>query len=182
MLIIGLDQSTTAVGYSIFKDGKLIDYGLIKPKSSKKTLCVNIAPSPHLYSITMPEEEYGTTLLRISAISDVLSHLFNRYNPDVVYFEEIYENRNPKGFRSLARLQGFIACLCWQKEIRYCIKEESTWISYWGTYSKEVKRPERKADIMKKINDLYGLDITIDDISDSIAIGAYAVSVEEKGE
>ena len=182
MLIIGLDQSTTAVGYSIFKDGELIDYGLIKPKSSKKTLCVNIAPSPHLYSITMPEEEYGTTLLRISAISDVLSHLFNRYNPDVVYFEEIYENRNPKGFRSLARLQGFIACLCWQKAIRYCIVEENKWISYWGTYSREIKRPERKADIMKKINDLYGLDITTDDISDSIAIGAYAVSVEEKGE
>ncbi len=182
MLIIGIDQSSTSCGYSVFKDGELIDYGLIKPKSSKKVQYVDIERSPHLYTITMPEEEYGTTLLRISAISDVLDSLLNRYNPDVVYFEEIYENRNPKGFRSLARLQGFIACICWQKAIRYCIVEENKWINYWGTYNREIKRPERKADIMKKINDLYGLDITIDDISDSIAIGAYAVSVEEKGE
>ena len=30
-VIMSLDQSSTATAYSIMQDGKLIDYGLIKP-------------------------------------------------------------------------------------------------------------------------------------------------------
>ena len=41
-----------------------------------------------------------------------------------------------------------------------------------------MSRPERKADIMQKINDLYGLDIKTDDLSDAIAIGTYAIRTE----
>lgn len=31
---------------------------------------------------------------------------------------------------------------------------------------------------MKKINDLYGLDIKVDDVSDAISIGTYAIEKE----
>lgn len=182
MRIISLDQSSTACGVAGFVDGKPSYYTLIKPKSSKRATETRVESEPHLTSIVMPEEEYGTTLLRITAIVDQLEILFESTKPDVVYFEEIFENGNPKGFRSLARLQGFIAYLCHKLDIRYVIVEESKWANGIATYGRGVKRPERKADINKRMNDLYGLEIKSDDITDALAIGTYAVSIEEKGE
>lgn len=180
MKLIALDQSSTATGISVFIDGSLVDYALIKPKASKKVGKITVQQSDHLYEILMPEEMYDTTLLRISAIVDVLDGIFDQEEPDVCYFEEIYQCRNVSGFRSLARLQGFIAHLCHSYDIRYRIVEESKWINHHGTYDSKVKRDERKADIMKKMNEKYGLTITVDDISDSIALGDYAVAQEEK--
>ena len=182
MKIIALDQSSTATGISMFVDGKLVKYCLIKPKVSKKvdSLVREYDKNTHIYALKMPEEMYGITLLRITAITDLLENIFRNERPDVVYFEDIFENRNPKGFKSLARLQGFIAHICHSLNIRYEIVEESKWISSWGTYSQKTKREMRKADIMQKVNDLYGLDITIDDLSDSIGIGKYAIENENE--
>ena len=181
--ILSVDQSSTSTGVSLFVDGKLIDYWLIKPKSSKRADEIWISEEPHLITISMPEEQYGTTLLRTTVITDQIERIIEQYAVDVVYFEEIFMNTaNPKSFRSLARLQGFIAHLCHKHNIRYVIVEESKWINHIGTYGRGVTRPERKADIMKKMNDLYGLEIKSDDITDALAIGTYAVSIEEKGE
>ena len=55
----------------------------------------------------------------------------------------------------------------------YDIILETTWITAFGTYGKNVKREERKADVMAKVNEMYGLDITVDDISDAIGIAYY---------
>lgn len=178
MRVIGLDQSTSATGVSIFIDNKLVDYILIKPKISKKVNSAIVENKPHLCNIKMPEEMYGTTLLRTTVISDEIEKLIEGFDPDVVYFEEIFENANPRGFRSLARLQGFICHICHKHNVRYVIVEESKWIKTFGTYTREMSRPERKADIMQKINDLYGLDIKTDDLSDAIAIGTYAIRTE----
>lgn len=182
MKIVALDQSSTATGVSIFVDGKLIKYCLIKPKVSKKvnSLVKEYDKDTHIYSLKMPEEMYGVTLLRITAITDLLEGIFKKEKPDIVYFEDIFENRNPKGFKSLARLQGFIAHLCHLLDIPYKIVEESKWISSWGKYSNKTKREVRKAEVMQKVNDLYGLNITVDDLSDSIGIGKYAIENEKE--
>ena len=181
--ILSADQSSTSTGISLFVDGELVDYWLIKPKSSKRANEIYIETTPHLISITMPEKQYDTTLLRTTVITDEIEKLIEQYAIDVVYFEEIFMNKaNPKSFRSLARLQGFISHVCWKHKVRYVIVEESKWINYIGKYGRGVARSERKADVMKKMNDLYGLEIKVDDISDSLAIGTYAVALEEKGE
>lgn len=180
MRIIGIDQSSSATGVSLFVDGKLADYTLIKPKSSKKAESVAVDYAPHLTAITMPEADYGLTLLRISAIVDEIEKILITTSPDVVYFEEIFNASNIAGFRSLARLQGFIAHTCWKLGIRYVIVEENKWINSIATYGRDVKRPERKADIMRRMNDLYGLDINVDDVSDAIAIGTYALKAEKE--
>lgn len=181
MRIIGVDQSSTGTGLSFFVNSKLKDYKLIKPKSSKRTDKIYTEELDHTIGIIMPEEMYSTTLLRITAIVDQLEQLFEQFKPDVVYFEEIFvanKVQNISGFRSLARLQGFIAHCCWKHKIPYVIVEENKWINSFGTYSSDMKRPERKADIMQKMNKKYSLDIKTDDISDAIAIGDYAVRQE----
>ena len=187
MKIIALDQSTTATGVAIFNDGELVTYALIKPKSSKraKELVREYDIDKHTYFLTMPEELYGITIMRSSYITDTLELIFDKEKPDMVYFEEVFENknpkaRNPKGTKSLARLQGFIAHLCYKQNIPYEIVEENKWITAWGKYSNRMKREERKADIMTKVNDLYNLNITINDISDAIGIGRYGVLQNEK--
>lgn len=187
MTIIGIDQSTLSTAYSALKDGEIIDYGLIKPKSSKRATEVTIKEEPHLITITMPEEQFDTTLLRTSYICDVAKKLIKKVNPDRVAFEEIYvaPSYNPitkrvdysrvniSGFRSLGRLQGQLSRILWEMEIPYDIYLETTWITAFGTYGKNVKREERKADVMAKVNEMYGLDITVDDISDAIGIAYY---------
>lgn len=180
MRIIGVDQSTSATGVSFFVDNELADYVLIKPKVSKKVNNIEIENKPHFCSIKMPEEMYGITLLRTTVISDELEKLIEAFDPDVVYFEEIFENANPRGFRSLARLQGFICHICHKHNVRYVIVEESKWISCFGSYGRGVTRSGRKADIMQKMNDLYGLDIKTDDVSDALAIGTYAMKIEKE--
>lgn len=187
MKILALDQSSTATAYSVMKDGELIDYGLIKPKSSKRVTEVAIIEEPHLITITMPEEEYDTTLLRISYICDVVKKLVKKTKPNHVAFEEIYvapsfnpvtkrmdySRVNISGFRSLSRLQGQLSRILWELQIHYDIILETTWITAFGTYGKNIKREERKADVMAKVNEMYGLDITVDDISDAIGIAYY---------
>lgn len=187
MKILALDQSSTATAYSIMQDGKLIDYGLIKPKSSKRVAGVTIKEEPHLITITMPEEEYDTTLLRISYICDMVKKLIKKTKPNRVAFEEIYvapsfnpitkrmdySRVNISGFRSLSRLQGQLSRILWESEIPYDIILEQTWITAFGKYNSKIKREERKADVMAKVNEMYGLDITVDDISDAIGIAYY---------
>lgn len=187
MKILALDQSSTATAYSVMKDGKLIDYGLIKPKSSKRATEVTIKEESHLITITMPEEEYDTTLLRISYICDAVKKLIKKTKPNHVAFEEIYvaPSYNPvtkrmdysrvniSGFRSLSRLQGQLSRILWEMKIPYGIILETAWITAFGTYSKNIKREERKADVMAKVNEMYGLNITVDDISDAIGIAYY---------
>jgi hypothetical protein len=84
-----------------------------------------------------------------------------------------YSRVNISGFRSLSRLQGQISRILWELQIPYDIILETTWITAFGTYSKNIKREERKADVMAKVNEMYGLDITVDDISDAIGIAYY---------
>lgn len=187
MKIISFDQSSTATGYAIFNNGKLVDYGLIKPKSSKRVKEVEIKSEPHLITITMPEEQHNTTLLRISYICDVAKELIKKTKPHKIYFEEIYMGRgkfgysqnNISGFRSLSRLQGQLSRICWELKVPYEIVLESQWISFYGKYSKDIKRTERKNDTMKKINSLYGLSISKDDISDAIAMGHAMINKED---
>ncbi len=182
MTIIALDQSTTATGLSVFENGELVNYYLIKPKKKKRIDEVSYVydKTKRTLFIDMPEWKYEITLLRTTLITDIIEKELRKIAPDVVYFEEIFENGNPKGYKSLGRLQGFIAHLCHTLNIPYKIIEESKWINTWGTYDRTIKRPERKKDIMKKVNDYYGLDITVDDLSDSIALGRYATEIEKE--
>ena len=189
MKILALDQSTKVAAYAVMKDGKLLDYGIIQTKSStsksvKETI---IMEEPHLITIKMPEEEYNTTLLRISYICDEVKKLIKKVKPNHVAFEEIYmqQKYNPytkkkdytatniSGFRSSSRCQGQLSRILWEMKIPYDIILETTWITAFGKYSSTIKREERKADVMAKVNEMYGLDITVDDISDAIGIAYY---------
>ena len=117
----------------------------------------------------------------------MVKKLVKKIKPNHVAFEEIYvapsfnpvtkrmdySRVNISGFRSLSRLQGQLSRILWEMKIPYDIILETTWITAFGTYGKNIKREERKADVMAKVNEMYGLNITVDDISDAIGIAYY---------
>lgn len=187
MKVLALDQSSRNTAFAIMEDGKLLDYGLIRTKLSKRVNKVKIEEASHLITITMPEDDYNTTLLRISYICDVVKKIIKEIKPTRVAFEDIYISKafnpmtkrmdysqaNISGFRSLGRLQGQLSRILWEMKMPYDIILEQTWITAFGTYNNNIKRDERKKDIMDKINSMFGLDITVDDISDAIGIAFY---------
>lgn len=187
MKILALDQSTKVAAYSVMKDGTLLDYGLIQTKMSKRVTETKVEEEPHLITITMPEEEYDTTLLRISYICDEVKKLIKKIKPNRVAFEEIYiaktynpalkrmdySKANISGFRSLGRCQGQLSRILWEMKIPYEIILETSWITAFGTYDNKTKREDRKADVMAKVNAMFGLDISVDDVSDAIGIAYY---------
>lgn len=181
MIIIGLDQSTSSTGLSVFDDGELIYYELIEMKktTSKKITDMVLKEEENLYQVTIPEIIYKNILNRICIISDRIECIIDKYKPDVVYIEDIFSSQNIQSEFSLARLQGFVLHTCHKKSIPVEIVAENTWINYWGKYDKKVKRPERKKDIMRKVNEWYNLSLIVNDVSDAIAIGRYAISINK---
>lgn len=187
MIIIGLDQSSSSTGLSVFDNEELIYYEHIEMKktTSKKITDMVLKEEEHLYQTTMPEIIYKDILSRICIISDRIEYLIDKYKPNIVYMEDIFSSQNVQSEFNLARLQGFVLHICHKKTIPLEIVAENTWINHWGKYDRTIKRPERKKDIMRKVNEWYGLSLTVNDVSDAIAIGRYAVSIEElkfKGE
>lgn len=181
MRIIGIDQSSSSTGISVFDDEELIYYELIEMKktTNKKITDLILKEEEHLYQVTIPEILYKDILGRICIISDRIEFLINEYKPDKVYIEDIFASRNKKSEFDLARLQGFILHACHNKSLSCKIVPENKWINHWGKYDSKVKRPERKKDIMQKVNGWYNLSLTVNDISDAIAIGRYAISIEK---
>lgn len=181
MIILSTDQSSSSTGLSVFDDGELIYYELIEMKktTSKKITDMVLKEEEHLYQVTMPEIIYKNILNRICIVSDRIEYLIDKYRPDMIYMEDIFSSQNVKSEFNLARLQGFVLHICHKKVIPIKIVAENTWINHWGKYDKTIKRPERKKDIMRKVNEWYDLSLTVNDVSDAIAIGRYAVSLEE---
>lgn len=181
MRIIGIDQSSSSTGISVFDDEELIYYELIEMKktTSKKITDLILKEEEHLYQVTIPEILYKDILGRICIISDRIEFLIDKYKPDAIYMEDIFSSQNVKSEFNLARLQGFVLHICHKKAIPIKIVAENTWINHWGKYDKTIKRPERKNDIMQKVNGWYNLSLTVNDVSDAIAIGRYAVSIEK---
>lgn len=169
------------MGIGIFTNGELTDYALIEPKKSRKVteLVYKYDSDKHAHYLTMSEEMYKDIEYRITVIVDTFTIIFEKEKPDIIYLENVYQSKNAKSVIDLARLQGFIMHLCHINNTPYVIVEENKWICKWGKYGR-IKRKERKKDIMQKVNEMYNLNITKDDISDAIGIGRYAIAQEEK--
>ena len=80
--VIGLDTSSFSTGYSVFNDGKLVSYGLIKP------------PKKYI----MPRRLYHFSL--------ELQLLLNEHSPDEIVIEDLKHRRNVKVVNTLASFIG----------------------------------------------------------------------------
>lgn len=160
-IILALDQSTRASGWSIFIDNKLKDYGswsIEKNLSLEKRL-----------------------LLIINNIQDII----NKYNPNIIYIENIQLQKDESynigvdTFQKLAQLQGAIILLCSYNNIEYHLVYPSEWRKSCNFLKgNDKKRQSQKKIAQEYVRQQYNVDCTEDE-ADAICIGIHAISREE---
>lgn len=149
MTILSLDISTTSTGYAVFKDQKLISYGVIAPA--------------------------GKTLTRIEKIADEVNLLMLEHEPDIIYAEEpepAFVKNNIDVYRKLTFTHGAIAIVLnhYNKEMKLC--SSSHWRKHVGIKTgRGITRAQLKPIDVAKANELFNLNLKNDDIADAILIG-----------
>ena len=161
-MILSLDCSTTAIGWSVFEDDKLIEYGRLTP--SEKGL------------------EWRD---RVHNLLPQLEQLIKKYKPTKIYQENV-----PMGgsggnitLSELFYVQGVFSVI----EKKYCDVEYidvGTWRKNIGINSgKDQRRNVKKIKSIEKANELFNLNLPLeftsggnykengsDDMSDSILL------------
>lgn len=153
-IVLALDPSTKATGWSIFKNGELADYGCITASSS------------NLFN-------------RIDKIINELKEVIEKYNPNKVVLESVIPadvRHNDNVFSALKYLQGYILhTLNDYKITDYEFYTSSEWRSRCGIKTGAgVKRESLKLKDIAFVKKNYNINVN-DDIADSICIN-YAYS------
>lgn len=158
MIILALDQSTRISGWSVFEDKELKDFG----------------------HWTETSDQIGKRILNIS---NHIKDLINKYDPDLVVFENIQlQNRNVgvDTFQKLAWVQGAIISVLEEWDVKYKIIYASEWRKSCDFLKGNDKhRNEQKKIAQRWVKDTYNLKCTQDE-ADAICIGVHATLQSEE--
>lgn len=154
MRILSLDQSTKITGYAIFDDNKYICSGKITSDDKNPIERINIMVSG-------------------------IDGLIQKYNPDLVLFEDVQFQKNYRSFQLLSQLQGAIIYLLCVKNIAFQIISVNTWRKRLGFTAR--KRVEQKQEAINYIMDNFGIKCD-DDEAEAICIGIGGGYLNERQE
>lgn len=154
--VLALDQSTTATGWSLFKDERLVDYGVFKPAGDRDK--------------------------RINDMKSWLEHKIEELSLDVdlelaLVLEDIQMQQNVETFKVLAHLQGVLINVGYRMEKLGKIKGTSIYFaSEWKATCKIAGKlsKEQKKNAQKHIADKYKVKVT-QDTCDAICLGEHHI-------
>jgi len=168
-ILLSLDLSSYSSGWSVFKDGKLIDYGYIyQPKSEKW--------------------DVG----RINYMKNEIQKIIEDYGINCVAMEDVIL-KNKYTLYVLSKLQGVIADLLYSQDIRFMLINPLEWKTDLNinrmTSSSFDSRIQSKEKTVKCINKDFKLDLEkefsnspkdlsepcVYDVCDSIGLGSCAL-------
>ena len=156
-IVLSLDASTKSTGWAIFKNEKMIAYGII------------VAGDPNVH-------------IRIDHIAKEIKKIIIEYQPDEVILEDVILSdvkNNNNVFKALMYLQGFIVHVLEFYGVKYSFFVASHWRKICGIRTgAQVKRTELKNKSIAFVKKHYNIDVN-DDIADAICIG-YAKINEDK--
>lgn len=156
MKLLALDQATVVTGWSVFDNGKLIDYGKFKAEH-----------------INMGD--------RLFYIREQIKQLIAKYNIDEVVFEDIQlqssVGNNVDTFKKLAEVFGNVDELCTELKLPHSALLASSWKSTLGIKGKD--RAAQKKAAQDWVINAYGIKPTQDEC-DSICIGVAHIRKAEK--
>ena len=122
-------------------------------------------------------KDFGETIdynYRINEIKNYMIELINKYNPELVCFENVQFQFNKDAYKKISSLQGVLVDYCISNNILFEIVSVNTWRSFHGITGK--KKVELKQAAIDKVNSLYDIDVENDDVAEAICIGNYAVN------
>ncbi len=146
-----LDQATKITGYSIYINGKLDKYGIIK-------------------------SHYDNVNDRINEISKNVEELIKKYSIKNITFEDIYLDNNLTVFKHLALLLGVLINVAIKNNCNYTTINILEWKEHYGIH-KLGNRDLGKEFGKKVVLENLGISV-IDDVSDSILMGYYILNKE----
>lgn len=158
MIYLGADLSTTSSGIGIFDDEKLIHYECISPKLNKKTPFVGNT------------EDWE---IRIYSMSKRLNEIFNEYDIEEAYCEDIPLKDGKPTIKKLGAIRGAFLSICAIHNTKINPRQVSDWRQDAGFFDgtqKGMTRDEMKKKAIEEVNRLFGIDEN-DDISEGILIG-----------
>lgn len=146
--ILVLDQATIKTGYSVYNGNKLIKYGLIDFSDN------------------------DCFFRRINLMNKSIYNLIEKYSIKLVVIEDIFLGKNVDTFMKLSSIRALITNTCIDNNIDIRIIKSSSWKSYVNI----VPKIDQKLQSKNKVKELFGLNISDDNICDSILIGHYVIN------
>lgn len=149
MVVAGIDASTTATGVTLMRDGEIIYHTLIKISAYKE------------------KDAEKRIKMMLKSICEIL----DQYELDAVYMEKaICKGGNVDVTIKLAYLSGGMDLYCIQRDIEFHNPLPSAWRKVVGiSQGRGVKRETQKAEAIKAVKDIYGIDEG-DDVAESVLI------------
>ena len=179
MTYLSIDASTTCIGWAVFEDDNLLDYGRLEPLKN------------------------GLDWIdRVHNLLLQLEQLILKYKPNKIYQEDVPMGGSG-GVLILSQL-NFLKGASFVIEKKYCDNIEYIGVGTWRKAigindGKDQRRDAKKIKSIEKANELFNLDLPItytsggnyksmgiDDLSDAILLGAstrdkYKVKVRSFG-
>ena len=168
-MILTLDCSTNKTGFGIFKDDKLVEYGIFNTNSEE-------------------------TKDKMKEIYNWISSLINKHNIQHIVFEDVpvSKHKNLHVGKTLSVLQGVILTVCFEYNIESTLYSPTSWRSIVGTYDgtrEGTKREIQKQKAVEIVNKKFKLDlkyylrdtkynISDDDVAEAILLGVAYLSEE----
>lgn len=144
--IIAIDQASQKLGISVYDDGKLVYY--------------------HLVEVT------GTVPTRLLKIYNFMKQVvISEWHPNYLVFEDIQYQDNALTHKILGMVMGICILAAEQAQIEHTEIFNKVWQSEFNIGGSN--RVAQKTNVIKKVKELYGLDVT-DDVADAILMGRYA--------
>lgn len=148
--LVGMDSSSKSSGMSIWEDGILKEYKIVKCDEK--------------------DMEH-----RFNHMSLSLWNELENCKPSVLYMEETVVVRNPQVQRFLTRLQGVVYSWCMLNNCEFNTIRPTQWRKLAGINNSKKKRPELKLEAINLVKEKYKIEAN-DDVAEAILIGEAALN------
>ena len=146
--LLALDLATITSGYSVFYDDKLIESGTLKVKGDLED--------------------------RLIFMKKEIIKVCNKHNINAIISEQEQIHKAGATTNVLCKQSGVLRCTSDDMGIPYVFVPINTWRIAVGI-KHNMKRDLQKAEAIKKVKELYGVETKSDDEAEAILIGNYAV-------
>lgn len=138
MVGMGIDASTSCIGWSIFINDKLINHG----------------------KITAPKEDCDGWRERVQQLIPQLQAIIDRYHPSKMLVEDVpLINKQMITLVQLGAVQGMLLSICELNDIEVGFINVNTWRKNIGISDGDKNRDNKKIRSIEKANELFGLEL-----------------------
>ena len=148
VVLLALDLATINTGFAVFKGENLIDSGVLRVKGDLED--------------------------RLILMKKEIIKVCEKHSVTAIISEQEQIHKAGATTNALCKQSGVLRCTSDDMGIPYVFVPINTWRIYSGI-KHNMKRDLQKAEAIKKVKELYGVETKSDDEAEAILIGRFAV-------